>query len=134
MNIPNLVPFVARSLLLCTVLLLPQASAAPPIKTVRIAAGQTGDLWLGVNVRGKVFYSIKTRDGKNALRMWWIKLPLGTVKQIGIKHDAGSLDIPTLMNGSVSAKLRGSASSDTVIYVRDNAAVDNNVTFKWPER
>lgn len=112
--------------------LLIAAPSGPPTKVIKIPAGQTADVWLGVNVKGKVFYAIKTRDNKNSLRMWWIKFPLGTVKQLGNVKGNGSLPIPTLLNASMSAKLRASASSDTVVYIRDNAAVANNVTFTWP--
>src|SRR5215472_6070594 len=54
------------------------AIGAPPqpIKEIKIRAGQTADLWLGVNVTGKVNYRITTRDGSNNLRMWWILEPL----------------------------------------------------------
>jgi hypothetical protein len=109
-----------------------RAQPGGPTKIIRIAAGKSADVWLGVNVKGKVFYSIRTRDKTNAARMWWIMFPLGTVKQLGNLRGSGSLPIPNLLNASASAKLRASATSDTVIYVNDTAAVSNSVTFSWP--
>jgi hypothetical protein len=57
--------------------------------------------------------------------------PLGNVKQLGVLSSAGSLDIPGVLNGSVSAKLRGKAESDTVVYIGENVSVSNSVTFTW---
>jgi len=36
------------------------SQAPPPVKEIKIAAGKNADLWLGVNVSGKLFYSIVT--------------------------------------------------------------------------
>jgi hypothetical protein len=109
------------------------ATGAPasPAKEIKVPAGQTADLWLGVNVTGKVYYTIRTKDGGNTLRMWWIMEPLGTVKQLGTRVGSGSIDIPGKLKGSISAKLRGKASADTVVYIGENVAVDNTVTFHW---
>jgi hypothetical protein len=101
------------------------------VKEVKVATGQTADLWLGVNVTGKVHYAIRTKDGSGKMRMWWIMEPLGNVKQLGNLTGNGSLDIPGKLKGSISAKLRGKASVDTVVYIGENVEVDNSVTFNW---
>jgi hypothetical protein len=106
-------------------------SPPSPIKEIKISAGQTADLWLGVNVTGKVSYAIRTRDGSNKLRMWWIMEPLGSVKQLGTLTGSGRLDIPGKLKGSISAKLRGKAAVDTVVYIGENVTIDNSVTFSW---
>jgi hypothetical protein len=108
-------------------------SASPPtsVKEIRVAAGQTGDLWLGVNVSGKVNYAIRTKDRSNKMRMWWIMKPLGNVKQLGTLAGNGSLDIPDKLNASISAKLRGKANVDTIVYIGENVEVDNSKTFNW---
>lgn len=106
--------------------------ASGQTKAIKIPAGKSVDLWLGVNVTGSVFYAIRTRDGKNQVRMWWILQPLGRVKQLGIRSHEGSLDIPSSLDGVASAKLRASATADTVIYVQEKVAVDKSVTFRWP--
>jgi hypothetical protein len=106
-------------------------SAPAPVKEVKVAAGQTADLWLGVNVTGKVHYAIRTKDQSNQMRMWWIMEPLGKVKQLGTLAGNGSLDIPGKLKGSISAKLRGKAAVDTIVYIGENVEVDNSVTFKW---
>ncbi len=98
---------------------------------VKVAAGQTVDLWLGVNVTGTLHYAIRTKDGTNKMRMWWIMEPLGNVRQLGTLSKNGSLPIPGKLNGSVSAKLRGKADVDTIVYIGENVRVDTSVTFKW---
>jgi hypothetical protein len=102
-----------------------------PVKEYRIAAGKTADLWLGVNVTGTIYYAIASRDGSNKMKMWWVTEPLGHVIQLGPLSGRGSLKIPDLLKASVSAKLRGSATSDTVVYIGENVKIDNSVTFHW---
>jgi hypothetical protein len=119
---------------LCALTILVQAAGSPSpsaVKEIKIPAGQTADLWLGINVTGKVNYIIRTRDGKNAMRMWWIMEPLGTVKQLGTLVNSGSLDIPNKLKGSISAKLRGKAAVDTVVHLGENVSVDSSMTFNW---
>jgi hypothetical protein len=101
------------------------------LKEVKVAAGQTADLWFGVNVKGKIHYAIRTKHGSNQMRMWWITEPLGAVKQLGMLKNSGSLDIPSKLNASIVAKLRGKATEDTIVYIGENVQVDNSVTFKW---
>jgi hypothetical protein len=115
-------------------LLIPSILATqtpPPIKEIKVSGGKSADLWLGVNVSGKVYYSIASRDGSNTMKMWWIIQPLGRVTQLGSLHENGSIDIPDLLKASVSAKLRGSATSDTVVYIRENVKIDGHVTFHF---
>jgi len=106
-------------------------SGRAPVKEVKVAAGKTEDLWLGVNVTGKVYYAIRTKDGNNQMNMWWIMEPLGSVTQLGKRGGNGSLNIPGKLKGAVSAKLRGNATVDTVVYIGENVKVDNSVTFTW---
>jgi hypothetical protein len=107
------------------------SQAPSPVKEIRIAAGKSADLWLGVNVSGKLFYSIATRDGNHKMKMWWIIQPPGRVTQLGTLQGSGSLKIPDLLKASLSAKLRGSATSDAIVYIRENVKIDNTVTFHW---
>jgi hypothetical protein len=104
----------------------------PQVREIKIPAGKSSDLWFGINVTGKLNYSICTRDGSNKLRMWWIMEPLGTVKQLGSLANTGTLKIPSALDASISAKLRASATSDTVIYIGENVSIANSVTFHWP--
>jgi|SRR6267143_5195530 len=105
----------------------PQAT----VKEIKVSAGQSADLWLGVNVSGKVNYVIRTKDDSNKMRMWWVIQPLGRVTQLGTRSNAGSVEIPTVLKGSVSAKLRGKAAVDTIVYIGENVAVDRSLTFHW---
>lgn len=123
-------------ILFCLSLMLSAAltgdSQGPPRpKEIRIAAGKNDDLWLGVNVSGKLFYSIATRDGSNKMKMWWIIQPPGRVTQLGTLQGSGSLKIPDLLKGSLSAKLRGSATSDTIVSIGENVKIDSTATFHW---
>jgi len=123
---------VVCSLCLALCLTMSVSSQNPsPVKEYRIAAGKTVDLWLGVNVTGTIYYAIASRDGSNKMKMWWVTEPLGHVTQLGTLSGRGSLKIPALLKASVSAKLRGSATSDTVVYIRENVKIDNSVTFHW---
>src|SRR6266436_6801613 len=111
-------PRILRCLCLALFFAISTGSQTPtPVKEIGIAAGKSADLWLGVNVSGNVSYAIRTRDGNNKIKMWWIIQPLGRVTQLGSLHDSGSLKIPDLLKGSVSAKLRGSATTDTVVFI-----------------
>jgi hypothetical protein len=101
------------------------------VKEIKVSAGQTVDLWLGVNVSGKLNYVVRTKDGNNGLRMWWIIQPLGRVKQLGTRNGAGTLTIPDKLQGSISAKLRGKATVDTIVAIGENVAVDSSLTFHW---
>jgi hypothetical protein len=117
-------------LLLCST--MTAGSQTPsPVKEYRIAAGKTADLWLGVNVTGTIYYAIASRDGSNKMRMWWVTEPLGHVTQLGTLSGRGSLKIPDKLKASISAKLRGSATSDTVVDISENVKIDNSVTFHW---
>jgi hypothetical protein len=123
-----------RSLTL--VLLLALSALAPNIaraeKEIRIPAGQSVDAWWGVNVSGKINYTIRTRDGSNKAKFWWIKWGFGTVEEIGVRTDTGAIDIPiSIFKGVAAAKLRASSDVDTVIYIRENSAPDAGVTFHW---
>ena len=123
---------VVCSLCLALCLTMSVSSQNPsPVKEYRIAAGKTVDLWLGVNVTGTIYYAIASRDGSNKMKMWWVTEPLGHVTQLGTLSGRGSLKIPDLLKASVSAKLRGSATSDTVVDISENVKIDNSVTFHW---
>lgn len=58
--------------------------------------------------------------------------PLGNVKQLGPRGESGTLDIPGTLNGSVSAKLRASATSDAVVLISEKVSVANSIAFHWP--
>jgi hypothetical protein len=109
----------------------PSFGGFPQVSEVRLPAGSTVDLWLGVNIRGKVFYSIRTMDGTNTIRLWWVLEPTGRVQQLGKRSNDGSLAIPGLTSASVSAKLRGSATTDTVVYIGENVSVAHSANFHW---
>src|SRR5437868_5737787 len=120
--------FLATFACLC----LSHANGQSDIREIKLPAGKSADLWLGINVSGTLHYAVRTRDGKNKIKMWWVMEPLGNVKQLGLRGDSGSLDIPGALSGSVSAKLRASTTSDTVVLISEKVSVANSITFHWP--
>ena len=110
---------------------VPLSGKPASVKEIKVSAGQTAHIWLGINVAGKVHCAIRTKDGNNRTRMWWIMQPLGNVNQLGPHAGNGTLDIPGKLQGSISAKLRGKASVDTLVYIGENVEVANSVTFNW---
>jgi hypothetical protein len=89
-------------------------------------------IWFGVNVTGKVSIRVVTRDGSNKLNLWWITWGVGSTQSLGNYGPAGDLPIPIAWwKGVISARLRGQASTDTVVYFSDKVQVDKNVTFIW---
>ena len=100
------------------------------MQTIRVNAGQQADLWSGVNVKGHVYYLVRTRDGSDCATMWWVKWGTGSVEQIGKRCGVGRIDVPSGLL-DLSYRLRCSVVTDTVIYVSDDVAVDHNLSFKW---
>ncbi len=108
-----------------------QQTIPSKFKTVKIPAGQTVTVWTGVNVTGRVYLVIRTRDGSNSLRLWWLKHPLGRPEQLGEKSGDFDVAIPSLAKGAVGVQLRAKAHDDTVVYVGENVALGQALTFKW---
>lgn len=102
-----------------------------PLK-IRISQGQTADIWFGVNVAGSVNLAVYTRDGKNKIKLRWVTWGVGSSRELGEWGPTGSLTVPiSWWKGVVSAKLRGQASSDTVVYISDKVEIDRKLTFDW---
>lgn len=109
---------------------VPANAQAPQV--IKIAKGQTADIWFGVNVSGKVHLAVRTRDGSNKVNMWWLTWGVGSTNNLGQWGPNGDLNIPiSWWKGVVSAKLRGRASQETVVYVSDKVAIDYSKTFVW---
>jgi hypothetical protein len=102
------------------------------MKEIRIPAGQARDVWWGVNVSGKLYYSIQNRDESNTANFWWIKWGVGSIEKIGERRNEGTLTIPIRWYlGVVSAKLRASATVDTIVRIQENSAPDKGFSFDW---
>jgi hypothetical protein len=118
--------------LLIALVLGGQSNTLPSrIIILKIPAGSTSSLWTGVNVSGQVYLSVKSRDGKNKLKLWWIKQPFGQVEQLGDRTNEAKLDIPGLWKATFSAELKASAESDTVVFLGENVQVAQSATFQW---
>lgn len=110
----------------------PQLALSQQIQTIRIAKGETKDVWFGVNVAGKLHLAVRTRDGRDRVNLWWITWGVGSTTPLDNWGPSGDLDIPiTWWKGILSAKLRGTAAEDTVIYLSEKSAIDKTVAFNW---
>src|ERR1700722_2175302 len=101
---------VILSILMLALGMISSSAHAQASQAIKIAKGQTMDIWFGANVSGKLHLSVRTRDGKNKMNIWWVTWGVGSTTNIGNWGPDGSLDIPiTWWKGVVSAKLRGVA-------------------------
>lgn len=108
-----------------------QQNMPPKYKIVKIPAGQTVTIWTGVNVTGRVFLAVRTRDKTNSVRIWWLKHPFGRPTQLGDRSGDFDLAIPSVAKGAVAVQLRAKAHDDTVIYIGENVALGHSLTFNW---
>lgn len=80
------------------------------------------DVYLAVNVKGKVLLSVSSIDGSDpCIKVWWIKWPLGNIGSLPDVCGQATIEIPTLPN--IAAKLRAQAlGGDVKISVSDDIA------------
>lgn len=98
-------------------------------KVIEIRAGETKEVFYGVNVKGKVYFRIRTRDGRNAVAMWWTRIgPFFKNKHLGVKSGDGSVEIP---GWSLNPRLKAKASSDAKILVSYNNEAAWKATFDF---
>lgn len=92
---------------------------------INLSAGETKDVWFGVNLTGKLTIGIRTQDGINAADFWWITWGVGSVKNLGAFSNVQTIEIPiSLFKGVISAKLRArAAQSPTVVVVSEDAGL-----------
>lgn len=107
--------------------------AARDYEIVSIKSGDTADVYFQINLSGTLYLNIRTKDGAGCARLWWIKWPLGTIKDEGRHCGFVKLDIPGFFELSISSKLRASAEgSDIKIGYSANEAVAHKITFDFP--
>lgn len=120
------------TLTVCAVLLAAGGAFPQTPQKIRIVAGHTADVWTGINVTGKLNIAVYTRDGKNKIKLWWIKWGVGSTEDLGEWGPSGSLVAPiSWWKGIISAKLRGTAATDTVVYISERVGLDKTFTFDW---
>src|SRR5579864_6609087 len=113
-------------------LFIATSAMAQQTQIIKVPQGQSADLWFGVNVTGKVYVQIATRDGMNRMKLWWVKWGIGATEDLGSRGPISALEIPIAWwKGLVSAKLRGVATSDTVVRISDRIEIDKSFTFRW---
>lgn len=101
-------------------------------KEIRISAGHSVDIWWGVNVSGNIYYIIRSRDGNNTVKFWWVKWGTGWTETVGPRSNSGTLRIPiSFFKGVLAAKLRASSDVDAVVYIQENSAPATGLTFHW---
>lgn len=106
-----------------------QRSSAADYYIMDLNSQQAVDVYFQVNVSGKVYLKIENPAGKACAKLWWIKWPLGDVKQLGEQCGMVTLDIPGLPN--IAAKLRASGDTGTKILVTAEEKVANSVSIPW---
>ncbi|WP_085044172.1 hypothetical protein [Ensifer aridi] len=100
---------------------------------VSIKAGDTADVYFQINLSGTLYLNIRTKDGAGCANLWWIKWPLGTIKDEGRHCGFVKLDIPGFFDLSFSSKLRAFAEgNDTKIGYSASEAVAHTITFDFP--
>lgn len=105
---------------------------AADFQIVEVQPGQNVDVFFQINLYGRVFVRIETRNGIGCADFWWILWPLGNVRQIGRQCGSADFEIPGLLDFSISSKLRaGGVSETTKIAIAANAQVAHSVTIPW---
>lgn len=108
-------------------------AAARDYETVSIKAGDTADVYFQVNLSGTLYLDIRTKEGAGCANLWWIKWPLGTIKDEGRRCGFVKLDIPGFLDFSLSSKLRASTDgTDIKIGYSADEAVAHTITFDFP--
>lgn len=92
---------------------------------IRIEAGATETVWVGLNVRGKVYLTLRQQPNSVA-SAWWVDYArLGATRNIGDLPEKGVLDIPW----PGFSKLRVFSSKGTDICVSDKT--DVRFSYSW---
>ncbi len=91
------------------------------VKVMLIGANEKKVIWWGVNLRGRINYSITTKNGENHIdEAWWVVYPFGSIKDIGTLKDSGDIQIPDILNLAFGAKLVFRPKVATVVTVSDS--------------
>jgi hypothetical protein len=102
------------------------------MRVVKVPSGRTVNLWYGFNRKGKLHYLIRSRGGENIAKLWWVLWGCGTTDELGELADAGSVEIPISRDKAViAAGLCATADDDTIIYLEENDALDEDLPFRW---
>ncbi len=112
----------------------PSPSRSEDYKLIEIGPGETKDLYFEVNLAGSIHVRIAAAPGAEPCAdFWWIKWPLGTIKDLGRQCGSASFEIPGWLDFSLSAKLRvGNARTPLKIVASENATVANSVVLSIP--
>lgn len=119
-------------------LVLSLASLSPSrgedYKLIEIGPGETKDVYFEFNLKGRIHVRIAAApDAEPCADFWWIKWPLGDIKDLGRQCGSASFDIPEWLDFSLSAKLRvGNARTPLKIVASENATVANSVRLSIP--
>jgi hypothetical protein len=121
------------SALTCSCLLVPSSAAGADFQVISVESGHNTDVYFEINVSGKVYLAIYAPPGGDACaNFWWIKFPLGSIKDLGRHCGTVSLEIPGLAELTLSAKLRvGTAKQPLKIIAAANEKVARSVTVHF---
>ena len=124
----------SRRVVLWTLALAPFASAAraADVQFVDVLPGQSVDVFIQINLSGKVYTRTETRAGPGCAEFWWILWAFGTIRELGKRCGQSEFEIPGLFDYSISSKLRaGGVSALTKIAFSATAQVAKTVTTPW---
>lgn len=103
------------------------------VQAISFKANEKKVIWWGVNLRGSINYSILTSNGENLIdEAWWVVYPFGSIKNIKPLKGVGNIEIPSISDFAIGAKLVFRPKVSSVIIVSDSVAVSSiNLPIKW---
>ena len=122
------------AVMLAAILGFSGTTEARDYEVIDIIPGQSKDVYFEINLKGRVYIRIVGPPGAEACAtFWWIKWPLGNIKDLGRHCGSATFEIPGWLDLAVSSKLRvGSANSPLKIVASENASIANSVTVSLP--
>ncbi|WP_156439830.1 hypothetical protein [Bradyrhizobium valentinum] len=125
---------LSRRAALGAVAVAPFCSSARAVdfQVVEVQPGQNVDVFFQINLSGKVYTRIETRNGPGCANFWWILWPFGNIRELGKQCGFADFEIPGLFDFSVSSKLRaGGVSELTKVGFAADAQVARSITIEW---
>jgi hypothetical protein len=95
-----------------------------------IQSGDTADVFFEINTTGKLYLSIRGKDGFGCVDLWWIIWPLGSIAEVGKRCRNVTLDIPGWSKLAAASKLRARAIAGPVKIIGSS---NEKVAFGFPK-
>jgi hypothetical protein len=103
-------------------------------EVITVQPGKNTDVYLEINLSGKVYLAIQAPVGGEACaNFWWIKWPFGNIQDLGRHCGNAAFDIPGLSSFAFSAKLRvGGAKQLVKVVAGASEEVAHSATVHFP--